>query len=68
MKSPGSKYLVYTSAGDKANLYYWLKKNKGQKCYKNFDLWVTYYGDQKKDHYRDVSDFYNRRNGGKFPK
>lgn len=55
-----SKYLVYTSAGDNAFLHHWLKGDR------NFDLWITYYGD-KKDRYKEVCDFYNVRKGGKFP-
>ncbi len=62
-----SKYLVYTSAGDHSNLHYWLKGIDGkEECRKNFDLWVTYYGDVK-NKYRGISDFYNERKDGKFP-
>lgn len=57
---PGSKYLVFTSAGDRANLQNWLKGRR------NFDLWVTYYGD-KPDHHREVGDYYMARKGAKFP-
>jgi len=55
-----SKYLVYTSAGDQANIHHWLAG------YRNFDLWVTYYGDQK-DRYMDICNHYNMRKGAKFP-
>jgi hypothetical protein len=55
-----NKYLVYTSAGDRSNLRYWLKGKR------NFDLWVTYYGDEG-EKYKDVADHYNKRKGGKFP-
>lgn len=65
MKQPDSKYLVYTSAGDNANLACWLKSAGEQKTAKNFDLWITYYGDQK-NRYKELSDFYNMRRGGKF--
>jgi len=58
--SPRSKYLVYTSAGDKANLHCWLKG------YRNFDLWITYYGNQR-NRYKDIADFYNVRKDAKFP-
>ncbi|MBT7084620.1 MAG: hypothetical protein HN737_08270 [Desulfobacterales bacterium] len=58
--SPNSRYLVFTSAGDNANLHYWLKG------YRNFDLWVSYYGD-KKNNYEDHSDFFMAKKGGKFP-
>jgi len=65
MSSAKSKYLVYTSAGDNANLHYWLKGFDGKECQRNFDLWVTYYGDEKRG-YKEISDFYNERKGGKF--
>ena len=65
MKAPDSKFLVYTSAGDKANLHYWLKDFGGAECRRNFDFWVTYYGAER-NKYRDISDFYNERQGGKF--
>jgi hypothetical protein len=55
-----SRYLVFTSAGDNANLHCWLKG------YRNFDLWVSYYGDVE-DRYKDHSDFYIAKKGGKFP-
>jgi hypothetical protein len=67
MKSPCSKFLVYTSAGDNSNLHYWLKNFSNQKCNNNFELWITYYGDEEEDRYLKLSDFYNRRKGGKFP-
>jgi hypothetical protein len=38
---PQSKYLVYTSAGDNANLHYWLERLDGKKENRNFDLWMT---------------------------
>ena len=57
---PNSRYLVFTSAGGNSNLLYWLKG------YRNFDLWVSYYGD-KKNRYKDHSDFYISKKGGKFP-
>lgn len=60
IRRPNSKYLVFTSAGDHSNLELWIKGHK------NFDLWVTYYGD-KKGRYHAISDFYNCRKGGKFP-
>lgn len=55
-----SNNLVYTSAGDRSNLEYWLNGKK------NFDLWVTYYGD-KRNKYIDLSDYYHERKGTKFP-
>jgi hypothetical protein len=66
MKQPRSKYLVYTSAGDNANIHFWLKSFDEQKVDKNFDLWITYYGDQE-DRYKEISDYYNIRKGAKFP-
>ena len=59
-KGPNSKYLVFTSAGDKSNLHHWLKGER------NFDLWISYYGD-KENNYLDLSDYYIARKGGKFP-
>jgi len=52
--------LVFTSAGDKSNLHHWLKGER------NFDLWISYYGD-KENNYLDLSDYYIARKGGKFP-
>ncbi|MGE3539053.1 MAG: hypothetical protein AB7N91_16675 [Candidatus Tectimicrobiota bacterium] len=57
---PQAKYLVFTSAGDTANLHYWLQGER------NFDVWITYYGDHT-NRLRNVADFYNARKGGKFP-
>ena len=65
MNSPRSKYLVYTSAGDHANLHYWLKNSAGRKQSRNFDLWITYYGDEE-GRYKDISNFHNMRKGSKF--
>ncbi len=58
ISSPLSKWLVYTAAGDNANIAQWLSGRQ-------FDLWVTYYGNQS-DQYRDVADYYAARKGGKF--
>ena len=55
-----NKYLVYTSAGDNASIRWWLQGSR------NFDLWVTYYGEHQ-GKYRDVATIYNARKGGKFP-
>ena len=57
---PHHRNLVFTSAGDNANLENWLKGDK------QFDLWVTYYGDQH-DSYRESADYYNARKNGKYP-
>lgn len=60
LSNPKTEHLVFTSAGDKSNLYCWLNGNR------NFDLWVNYYGNQL-NRYKDESDFYTVRKGGKFP-
>jgi hypothetical protein len=57
---PRSRYLVYTSAGDRSAIDRWLKGEK------NFDLWVTHYGEGNAE-LRKRADFYNQRRGGKFP-
>lgn len=57
---PKSRNLVFTSAGDKANIDFWLKGSR------NFDLWVSYYGNEK-NRYQDLSDFYISKKGAKFP-
>jgi hypothetical protein len=55
-----NKYLVFTSAGDNSNLHLWLRGKR------NFDLWVSYYG-KKKNRYKNQSDYYISKKGGKFP-
>jgi hypothetical protein len=57
---PKQKHLVFTSAGDRSNLIGWLSGRR------NFDLWVTYYGNQS-GQFKESADFYNYRRGGKFP-
>jgi len=52
-------YLVFTSAGDRSNLNSWLKGSR------NFDLWITYYGDQN-GRFSDAGELYNARKGSKF--
>jgi len=59
-KAPDHKNLVFTSAGDNANLIKWIKGNRF------FDLWVTYYG-KYEGRYREFADYYNIRKDGKFP-
>jgi len=56
-----SKNLVYTSAGDNANTGCWLSAER------NFDLWITYYGDRTDTPHRDLADIYNIRKGSKYP-
>lgn len=53
------KYLVFTSAGENANMEYWCNGTK------SFDIWVVYYGNNGQK-YRDLSDYYNTRSGSKF--
>jgi Protein of unknown function (DUF707) len=60
MPSPKHKNLVYTSAGDRSNLARWLGGSR------EFDLWITYYGDNS-GRYENIADYYNDRKGGKFP-
>lgn len=57
---PRSRNLVFTSAGDCSNLHHWLRGRR------DFDVFVVYYGDEP-DRYKDVSDYYLARRGGKFP-
>jgi hypothetical protein len=58
--APKREYLVFTSAGDHSNLAVWLDGRR------NFDLWITYYG-QDKGRFKEIADFYNCRRGAKFP-
>lgn len=60
LSSPKSKYLVFTSAGNNSQLNHWLKGEK------NFDLWISYFGDTE-NKYRELADYYMMRKGGKFP-
>jgi hypothetical protein len=59
-KGQKSKYLLYTSAGDRSNVHEWLSGER------NFDLWITYYGDYP-GALRSSADYYHARKGGKFP-
>jgi hypothetical protein len=54
-----TKNLVFTSAGDNANVRAWLT---GQR---DFDLWVVYYGDRPGT-FLEESDLYVSRQGSKF--
>lgn len=51
--------LVFTSVGDRSNVSRWLHGPR------NFDLWLTYYGDRP-GHLREISDYYTERRGSKF--
>lgn len=55
------KNLVFTCAGDKSELKSWFKNGE-----REFDVWITYYGNEKKDKWREYADKYRRRKGGKF--
>ena len=54
------RYLVYTSAGDNSNVHRWCDGPR------DFDVWVTYYGDEK-GKLAEFADYYVQRKGGKFP-
>src|SRR5262249_47793095 len=56
---PRYNYLVFTSAGDRANCRHWLRGRR------NFDLWITYYGDVPGT-WAEIADLYNCRQGSKF--
>ena len=56
---PQRRFLVYTSAGDRDAVSLWLEGRR------NFDLWVTYYGDHPERH-RELADFWEKRRAGKF--
>ena len=51
--------LVFSSVGDRSNVSTWMHGPR------NFDLWVTYYGDRP-GHLRDIADYYTERKGAKF--
>lgn len=51
--------LVFTSAGDRSNVDRWLKGRR------NFDLWISYYGDEPGRH-AELADFYTVRRDSKF--
>ncbi|MEC9376229.1 MAG: hypothetical protein VYA80_07670 [Pseudomonadota bacterium] len=53
------RFLVYTSAGDKSSLRLWLEGRR------NFDLWVTAYGNDL-NRYKNYADYFEVRKGGKF--
>jgi hypothetical protein len=61
---PRSSYLVFTSAGDHANVHQWLRRQAALPD-RSFDLWVVYYG-QRADDWRTGGDFHLRRSGSKF--
>lgn len=55
------EFLVYTSAGENANVRRWAKQAQ-----RSYDIWVTNYSGKPGLH-RDQADFYNERKGAKFP-
>ncbi len=54
-----SRYLVFTSAGDRSNVHRWLRGRR------DFDLWIAYYGDTP-GALRAHADLYLQRKGSKF--
>lgn len=60
LKKANSKYLIFTSAGENANIPHWIKGHK------DFDLWVSYYGEQE-NKFEEYADYYVAKKGGKFP-
>jgi hypothetical protein len=58
--SAAHRFLVFTSAGDRAEVARWLRGRR------NFDLWITYYGDEP-GRFADLTPLYEQRKGGKFP-
>lgn len=57
--APRSSNLVFTSAGDRANVRQWLKGRR------DFDLFVVYYGNRPES-LRDQADHFVSRRGSKF--
>ncbi len=55
-----AKNLVFTSAGDKANVKSWLGQHR------NWDLWICCYSDDCRD-FINLADYYHEHKGGKFP-
>ena len=48
-------YLIYTSAGNSANIKQWHEYSK-----RNYDIWVTSYADTSQLN-KEYSDYYNER-------
>jgi hypothetical protein len=59
-------FLVFTSAGDASNVCAWLKSPSGATV-RDFELLVTYYGDESEPACLHAADRSMRRRGGKFP-
>lgn len=54
------RYLVYSSVGDNANIQCWLED-------RNFDLWLTYYGDDNSVDLSEKCEYFLHKKGAKFP-
>jgi hypothetical protein len=59
LEQPRSRHLVYTSAGENANVLQWVRGSR------SFDLWITYYGDRPMSLVQQA-DYYNARKGAKY--
>jgi len=57
---PKKTFLVFTSAGDNANLGMWLNGHR------NFDLCIAYYGNET-DRYKGLTPYYFQNKDTKFP-
>ena len=53
-------WLVYSSIGDNTNMPHWLPERQ-------FDLWLTYYGDNTDLDLSDQCEFFLHKKGAKFP-
>ena len=59
MKYKMKENVLFTSAGDNTSFYnLWYKENR------NYDIFICYYGNDKKNKYEEYSDVYLRRKGG----
>jgi hypothetical protein len=58
--APRSKNLVFTSAGDRSNVRLWKQGRR-----RDFDLWVTYYGERPAT-LQSVPDYFTAHAGTKF--
>jgi hypothetical protein len=55
------EFLVYTSAGENANVSMWAKQVD-----RTYDIWITNYS-SKSELNKEFADYYNERKGAKFP-
>jgi len=66
MMDKNSKYLIYTSFGDKSQIGSWL--SGWEKSQRPFDIWATYYGDTEVDtKIVKKLNFFNKKRLGKLP-